>query len=291
MKKYLIVLAIPALFACGGSGDKKNTPLEDSLTSANLDIKNDLRSKEDLLQSKEEAVADFLNAFNEIQWNLNEIKAKEKIISESSVAKELKKTKKDQIITDIQAIYDLLDINKKRVATLNKKLNQSNLQIGEIELAVVNLTNQLESKEGEIADLKNRLESLNVDFATLKARYVEEQLLSDLKTEKLNTAYYVVGLKKDLVKKGIITKKGGFIGIGKVAEMNADQNSDNYFTKIDLTQTTEIPIHGDKIELVSTHPADSYKLVEGANSIDKIVILDQEKFWSVSKYLIISRGK
>lgn len=105
MKKYLMLLAIPALFACGG-GEKKPTPREDSLAHANMEIKNELMNKEDILNTKEQALTEFLNSFNEIQQNLNDIKSKEKIISEQTASKDMKKSSKDQIITDIHAIYD-----------------------------------------------------------------------------------------------------------------------------------------------------------------------------------------
>ena len=289
MKKYLILIAIPALFACG-SGEKKRTAMEDSLSNANMAINNELKDKEELLSSKEAAMSEFVRSFNEIQANLNEIKDKEKIISTSTKDKELNKSSKDQIISDIQAIHDLLDKNQQKVAALNKKLKNSNLKIDEIELAMANLKNQLTEKETEITDLKSQLEKRNVDFASLKARYDDEHTASDVKTEKLNTAYYVVGSKKDLTEKGVVTKKGGFIGLGKVVELSTKLDP-NYFTKIDITQTKEIPIHGDKVKLISVHPVDSYTLIPGTGSIDKIVILDAEKFWSASKYLIITSEK
>lgn len=287
MKKYLIIIGIAALTACTNGSGKKNTTLEDSLSTANLNMQNELKTKEDLLNSKEVAMTEFLNSFNEIQFNLNEIKTKEKIISASSSSKDIRKANKEQILNDIQAIYDLLDKNKKKVAGLNKKLKASNIKVNEIELAMSNLKEQLNSKEHEIANLQSSLEALNVDFANLKVRYIDEQQESELKTEKLHTAYYVIGSKSELMNKGIITKKGGFIGIGKVSELNTTID-ENDFTKIDISQTMEIPIHGDKVKLVSTHPLGSYKLVEGSASIDKIMILDPEKFWSVSKYLVIT---
>lgn len=288
MKKYLIVLAAPFFFACN-MGEDKQTALADSLKNVNTNIKNELMDKETLLNTKEDALAEFVTSFNEIQRNLNEIKDKEKIIT-SAKDKELNKSNKDRIITDIQAIYDLLDKNKQKVASLNKKLKGSNMEIESLELAINNLTSQSVDKEIEISELKFKLENLNVDFSNLKTRYEAEVMASDLKTQKLNTAYYAVGSKKDLTDMGLITKEGGFIGLGKVVELNNTLDK-TCFTKIDITKTTEITIHGDKVKLISTHPEDSYQLVEGSASIDKIIILDPVKFWSVSKYLIITSEK
>ena len=289
MKKYLILALIPAIFACTQGGNKQKV-LADSLSAVNENIKNELSVKEELLISKEVAMNEFIKSFNEIQANLNEIKEKQKIISTKSEGVELKNNNKDQIISDIQSIYDLLDKNKKQAANLSKKLKNSNLQADEIRLAVSNLTTQVNDKENEITKLKSNLEKLHIDFANLKIRFYDEVEESNMKTEKLNTAYYLIGSNKDLTEKGVITESGGFIGLGKLAQLNESLNK-NYFTKIDVTQTSEIPIHGDKVKLVSIHPADSYKLIEGSASIDKIVILNQEKFWSVSKYLIIATKK
>jgi hypothetical protein len=289
MKKYLILALIPAIFACTQGGNKQ-TALADSLSTVNDNIKNELAVKEELLINKEVAMNEFIKSFNEIQANLNEIKEKQKIISTKSEGVELKNNNKDQIINDIQSIYDLLDKNKKQAANLSKKLKSSNLQADEIRLAVSNLTTQVNDKENEITKLKSNLEKLHIDFANLKIRFYDEVEESNMKTEKLNTAYYLIGSNKDLTEKGVITESGGFIGLGKLAQLNESLNK-NYFTKVDVTQTSEIPIHGDKVKLVSIHPADSYKLIEGSASIDKIVILNQEKFWSVSKYLIIATKK
>lgn len=289
MKQYLILFVISAFFACN-TGEKKQAALADSLKNVTANIKSELSTKENLLKSKEEAMAEFIASFNEIEKNLSEIKDKEKIISSSSKGKEFSKSNKDQIIADIQAIYNLLDKNKLKVASLNKKLKNSNLKIDELELAINNLTTQSNDKEVQISNLKSQLEKLNVDFASLKERNVEAEQMSAIKTEKLNTAYYAIGSKKDLEKKGLITKEGGFIGIGRTIDLSTKLDP-NAFTKIDISTTTEIPIHGDRVKLISTHPEGSYRLVEGSASIDKIEILDTEKFWSISKYLVITSEK
>lgn len=289
MKKYLILFGISVLFACNNA-EKKEIALADSLAHVNTNMSQNLKEKDSLLNNKEAAMTEFISSFNEIQENLNQIKAKEKIISTSSKGVEFKKSNKDQINSDIQLIYDLLSKNKQRVASLSKKLKSSNLKIDNLELAVTNLTNQLVEKETEIADLKSKLEGLNVDFANLKTKYSEEKEGSELKTEKLNTAYYIVGTTKELRDKGVITKEGGFIGIGKVVELNATICV-NCFAKIDITQIKSIPVTGKKVSLVTSHPANSYKLVEGASSIIRLDILNPEEFWSISKYLIITTDK
>ena len=66
-----------------------------------------------------------------------------------------------------------------------------------------------------------------------------------------------------------------------------DFNSEK-FNKIDITATTTIPISGATAELVTNHPSDSY-VIEGdeEKSVDRLVIIDPDRFWNSSKYLVV----
>ena len=62
------------------------------------------------------------------------------------------------------------------------------------------------------------------------------------------------------------------------------------FTAMDYTKTTEISINGRNAKVITSHPSDSYLLeVDKTNNeiIKNITIINPEKFWSVSKYLVI----
>ena len=61
----------------------------------------------------------------------------------------------------------------------------------------------------------------------------------------------------------------------------------SYFTKMDITATKEIQLSAKKAKLVTTHPAGSYKIDGADGKADKLIILDADKFWSVSKYCVI----
>ena len=278
MKKYLLLLCLPLLFSCGGNGEKSN-PVEDSLNAVNQNLNGQLGEKEAVIN-------DFLKSFNEIQDNLTEIKAKEKIVSVNSKNPELQKTKKDEIIGDIQLIYDLMVKNKQKLAAMSKKMKKANLKIEEMEKMINNLTSQLLEKEGQITELKAELEDLNIQLADLTMNYVEEKEESSVKTEKLNTAFYVFGTSKELIKQGVITKEGGFIGMGKTKKLSDDFNKD-YFTKIDIAQFTSVPLGVKKAKLLTTHPSSSYKLEGTKEKVEKLTITNPEEFWSVSKYLVV----
>jgi hypothetical protein len=63
--------------------------------------------------------------------------------------------------------------------------------------------------------------------------------------------------------------------------------NEGIFTKIDYTSSKLIDIVSKKIEIVSTHPANSYKLIKQGDKIMALDITDPDKFWSASKYLVV----
>ena len=50
-----------------------------------------------------------------------------------------------------------------------------------------------------------------------------------------------------------------------------------------MVRTTEILLGAKKAKLATSHPEGSYRL-EGGN---KLVVLDANAFWSISKYLVV----
>lgn len=273
-----IAIAITLInFSSCSSGEKEPNPLADSLSGVTSHLSGQLSEKEAALQ-------EFVNSFNEIQENLTTIKEKEKIISNSSKSGDVK-SKEDQIKEDIQAIYDLMNKNKNRINALSSKLKASKVQIEGLEQMIASLQAQLNDKDNQIAELKSMVEALNIELSNLNVNYQEAEQEASLKTDKLNTAYYAFGTSKELKEKGVISKEGGFIGIGKSSKVKADFNKD-YFTKIDITQVNAINIGAKKAKILTTHPSGSYKLV-GEKTVEKIEIINAEEFWSASKYLVI----
>ena len=272
------VIAASSLFtiSCGGS-EKEANPLADSLASVNGELNGQLSEKEVALQ-------EFVNSFNEIQENLNAIKEKEKIVTASSQSGDVK-SKEETIKEDIQAIYDLMAKNKNRIGSLSKKLKNANSKIAGLEQMIATLQAQIDAKDGEISDLKAQLESKNIELSNIVMNLENVEAESSAKTEKLNTAFYAFGTSKELKEKNVITKEGGFIGMGKSTKLKDDFNKE-YFTKVDASQVTSINIGSKKAKIITSHPTSSYKLV-GEKTFEKIEILNAEDFWSNSKYLVI----
>lgn len=280
MKKYLFILfALPFLFSCGNNEQSEIDRIKDSLNAVNGSLQGEVGKKDSTIES-------FIRSFNQIQDNLDEIKEKEKIINTRSKEGDVK-SKEEEIVSDIQLIYELMDKNKKKIASMSSKLKKSNIRIEELEKMLARLTSQVEEKDTQIADLKGQLERMNVELSTLQTTFEEVKQESELKTEKMNTVYYAFGTSKELTAQGVLTKEGGFIGIGKTAKLKEDFNK-SYFTKVDASTVKEIPLACKKAKVVTPHPSGSYKIEgEQGKKIEKLVINNSDDFWGTSKYLVV----
>jgi hypothetical protein len=280
MKKlFYLLLVMPLAFGCGGGKKEGELTSEDSLRAVSGGQAVRIHDQDSSIQS-------FIRGFNDIQDNLDMIKEKEKMVTANSKDAEMRKTKQEQIVDDIQAMYDIMNKNKQQLAAMRAKLKDSNKKNEVLEKFITRLTAEIDAKDVQIADLKTQLEQLNVALTSLNTNYTEAKQESAVKTEKLNTAYYAFGSSKELIKNNVLTKDGGFIGIGKNQKLKADFNRD-YFTKVDISTTNSIVLGAKKAKLITTHPSGSYKIEGADGKAEKLTILNAEDFWSISKYLVI----
>jgi chromosome segregation ATPase len=287
MKKFWILVLIPFLITCTSEEEERRIQAE----------KDSLQRE---IENRDESVNEFFQSLNEIQDNLETIKQKEKIITVSTNGyPEMDQSAKDKINEDILLIYKLMLKNKQTLAQLNEKVKKSNFRIAEFEKTVARLTLQIEERDAQINVLKEELANsyidinnlnyeigkLNTNYDSLSQDNREKREEIDKKTKALNTAYYVLGTKKELKEQNVISKKGGFIGIRRMEKLMENFNKD-YFTEIDIRETSEISIFNKKAKVVTNHPPNSFYFT-GEGKVEKLIIKDAKEFWSVSKYLVI----
>ncbi len=283
MKKIgILIFSAVVLFSCSGISEEEHQKIlseRDSLMG--------------LASTKTGEVDELLKGYNEIQENLMAIKEKENIISEATQGKtELNQSSKDQIQEDIKMINELLEKNKSKINELNRKLSGSGKKMASLEKMIKNLEQQLIAKDEEITKLKDQVAYLNLEIELLtkttdelKTANKEKTEIIERQTAEMNSAYYIVGTYTELRDKGVLTKEGGFIGIGKNKVLKDDFNTDA-FTKIDITQTTSIKLGAKKAELVTNHTNGSYE-IRGDKKAEELVITAPDQFWKNGKYCVI----
>ena len=250
------------------------------------------------INARDSVIVEWVTTFSEIERNIAMIKEKENIISMNSSNNELSKDKRQQVLDDIQYINTLLEASKQKIASLTEQLKKSGGKIKVLEHKIVELEASVKQSEIEISDLKNTLVSKNFEIDQLNTQNAELQSTIVQKDEKItkqtyemNKAFYACGTTKELKAKGLLTKKGGFIGLGKTKSLSTSL-SDSAFVQIDITKTNIIPVNSKKAKLISEHPANSYQFIRDKdNKIESIEIKDPVLFWKISKYAVVVISK
>ena len=286
MKQAIPFLLILLFTACNMGENKELKNQNDSLLMATLE--------------KDRQMNHLVSAIVEIDANLQAIKEKEQIISLNMASEEgTGQAIEDQINQDIQLIYDLMLQNKEKISELEKQLKQSgtnndnlnkfvsrlNKQLKDKTLEIIKLNEMLENKNYEIAGLNFTVDGLQQAIDSLKsARATTEQKLEET-TEQLNRVFYAFGTKKELKEQKIISSEGlPLIGKKKVL---AENFSEEYFTAIDVREVDSIPLYKSKAKLLTNHPESSFTLEKNEEGALTLKITDKEKFWSVSKFLVV----
>jgi uncharacterized coiled-coil protein SlyX len=246
------------------------------------------------LTARDSMINEWLLAFDQIEKDLNLIKQKENLITMKSSDTEFTKERKDQILADIQSINTLLDANKKKIASLSAQLKESGSTIKGLQDRIATLEASVKQYETEIADLKKILVDKDFEIGQLNTRMFALQDTISTKNEtistqigKLNQAFLVYGTFKELKEMGLVSKEGGFLGLGR-KEFLIEDFSDSLFKEIDITKTRTIPVNSKKVKFITEHPTTSYDLInEGENRIASIEIKDPEQFWKISKYAVV----
>jgi len=248
----------------------------------------------ELLTQRDSTINDWVLTFDEIEKNLQSIKEKEKIIAMSASDREFSKDRKKQIMEDINYINTLLDQNKKKIASLNEQLKKSGGTIKGLQNKIADLEAAMKQSEIEISDLKTALTEKNFKIEQLNGRVTDMQVAIEQKdqtisnqTTEMNKAFITAGTFKSLKAKGLVSKEGGFLGLGKNKSLK-ENFPDSLFSQIDITVTKTIPVNSKNAKLLTEHPTGSYEMIhEDKDKIAYIEITDPNQFWKISKYAVV----
>lgn len=280
MKKLFFIVCCAALLVTGCK-DGKNSP-----ESANVHLTDSLN---EVIAQRDSEINDMMGTFNEVQEGLRQISEAEGRVA---LAKNGEGTSsKQKMKEDIQFIAAQMKKNKELIAKLQKKLEGSSLNATQLKKTIEGLQAQLVEKEKQLQTLREELDkkdihimeldesvnNLNTNVSNLKTESQKKTETINAQDKQLNTAWYVFGTKKELKGQRILEN-------GKV--MNGNFNK-NYFTKIDIRNTTEIKLYSKSAKLMTAHPSSSYTLVRDANKQYTLRITNPHIFWSTSKYLVV----
>ncbi len=291
MKKILLILLVGGLATACVSRQSADR------------MQSDIDSLQRQVEAKEAMIDNVFASISAITANLEEIKIREGLLTLSE--KELADPASlGRMSDDLLAIDRLLAENRTRIAELEQtaqQLRKANHQISGLERLIGELNLRVKNQDEEIAALYRRIEGLNIEINLLGEQMAakeeevrtlmgEKENLStfvDETTTELHRVHLLIAPEKQLLGDRVIEKRG-FIGRTLVV---TEQPNLNLFTEADTRLLESLTIYQKEARLITPHPEGSYSFVQSNEQkglTESLVILDADRFWSLSKILVIS---
>lgn len=280
MKKLLFFVACAlSLGACNMTGEKPDA------------VQEERDSLQRIINEKDMELDDILSTFNEVQEGIRRINEAEGRVTIADGNPE-RASNREVIRENMEFIQQAMQQNREMIAQLQEKLKNSSIKATKMQKTIENLQSQIDAQAARIQELEatlaekdalieiqgDAIAGLSNDVAALTEDNRAKNEKVQAQDKELNTAWFVFGTKSELKEQKILAN-------GDVLK-NEDFNKD-YFTKIDIRYDKDLKFYSKSAQLLSTHPAGSYKLTKDKEGQYELHITDPQKFWSVSKYLVV----
>jgi hypothetical protein len=207
--------------------------------------------------------------------------------------------KKQEMAARFEQLKSVLEGNKSKVSKLqvllaasgnkNAKLAETikrlESELAEKTASLTVLQEQLAKKDIQISELNTTVSTLNTNVKTLSDETNKQKNTIKEQDAALNTVYYTVASAKSLKDASIVASNGLF---QPKSVMGGNFNK-SVFTAVDRRELSSIPTAAKKVKIMSSHPKDSYTLDVKEDKTVTIAIKNADKFWSVSKYLVVQK--
>ena len=192
---------------------------------------------------RDSTITSDIRQLNDIQDNLDSIKRRERILFLTDEDKPGNNT-----VADIKAIDKIIINNKREINRLEYQLKRQNKKDADLEKMIARLTAEVNDKENEIVEMQSKYSTMNDTLKALIRQFNDSMVVIEKQRQSINemttaarTIYYAIGTIKELKRQGVISKEGGIIGIGSVAQLKSDFNTE-YFTRGNMEQLHTLPL-------------------------------------------------
>ena len=211
---------------------------------------------------------------------------------EGSLEDQVKRRK--EMLRRVEALVSRAQETARQVASLKDRERLLLAENGVLKDSLSAEAKRIEADARQIAELQGTIDQQAHTIAEMQSRLddFDRQLASERTVAA--RAYYVVGTKDELIKKGVIVKEGGtnllIKRFGRTVVPARELNREA-FTPIDTRTVHEIglPDSSKRYQIVSRQSLDDVKVGErdGTSFRGPLEIPDSDKFWAASRFLII----
>lgn len=204
---------------------------------------------------------------------------------------------KETFINNLKKYKEIIERQRQQIEKLENQLAANKDEMSaKMTQIVAYYKQQLEEKDNMIASLqkniaenKTNIRNLQSSVSNLLAttheqeqKIVEQEKTMTRQNDMINTCYVRIGTKKDLKADGLL--QGGFL---KKTKLDDASFSAAKFTAMDMRKCIDIHIKSSKPKVLTQMPASSYSIVKNDDGTCYLHIIDPNKFWSISRYLVI----
>lgn len=206
------------------------------------------------------------------------------------------------ILKRVQDLTTRLKSNESRLASSQRRLRALTSESDSLKVNLAGLQETINGLQATMEAQKNTIATMEAELTGAKEQVAtlttEKAVLTDTVgalTTRENTVYYVIGTKKDLKDRGIITEAGGtrfliFTRTGEVVKP-VDHLNPSDFTAVDRRAVTriEMPNPDKEYTLVTDQNISASNMApEGKRRIKgTLEITNPEQFWAQTKFLIL----
>jgi len=202
------------------------------------------------------------------------------------------------LVARLDSVQTRLASTRSRVNALTKQDSDLVAQVATYEKSIADLQATaakeradfqavIDRQTGQIAELNSKVDTLN----TVRTALVDT--VGQLTSEK-NTAYYIIGTRDELIKKGVLVPEGGkrFFLVGGRNVVPARQLDPSNFSKIDRLADRNIRLPEGEYQILTRQNVSFAKpQIEKDGKIAGGLTIEQpERFWEASRFLIIVRS-
>ena len=206
------------------------------------------------------------------------------------------------VLKRVQDLTTRLKANESRLASSQRRLRALTSESDSLKVSLAGLQETINGLQATMEAQKNTIATMEAELTGAKEQVAtlttEKTVLTDTVsalTTRENTVYYVIGTKKDLKDRGIITEAGGtrfliFTRTGEVVKP-VDHLNPSDFTAVDRRAVTriEMPNPDKEYQLVTDQNISASNIAPEAKRRVKgtLEITNPEQFWAQTKFLIL----
>lgn len=288
MKRSAIIIAICSVLVFGCTNKDKEEELKQQI-SQNQSQKTAL---EQGIADRDAYFDDVMRGINQVYADLEKSRSKEATLKGQSGVNEgtahfTNAEARQKLMQNISDIGAGLKANRKQIAELQAKVKSVNGKMEGLNTLIENLKVSIQEREESIAKLEARVQGLEVTVIEKTRVIVEKEGMIETQKKEMNTAFYVVGTRDELKKKGIINDEGGFLWglLGSTTIMSSGIDG-SQFTPIDKLRDQKIQVAGKINEILPRRNADLFATAPQVEGSSELTIVRPDKFWQ-DRYLVI----